>query len=349
LDKTNKAYAETSNEMQLYELLRQRQLSETTVLLTNEPYITYLYTGMKSLYLCSEEANVTQIEWLIDRYDADYIVIYRYQNQPPEARKQLNLLVRNPGITEIYSAPSIRLYEVSEDFVVGLISPPPLGLPELYDADTVILFNEMGGAIAHDSSYNDQAATLINNPSWGTQGQVHNIILNGIDQYATLPSMSLTGDRTYIAVVSPDFLETEDAMRYIFSFRAGAASYVQIGKGNNAEGNKIYFQQREGETAREAGISIGFAQNDIIVIVCTYDDTTKVGTLYINGVARATFTDGAAPLGSAIPQLGRYDAASGLYWKGWIGGVFAILPRAMEADEVSRVSEKLAILVGSSD
>lgn len=110
LDAENKAYAATSEELQVYELLRQQQLPETTVVLTNEPYIIYLYTGMKSLYLHSEKANVTQIEWLIDRYDVDYIVIYRYQNQPPEARSQLDLLARNPGITEIYSAPSIRFY-----------------------------------------------------------------------------------------------------------------------------------------------------------------------------------------------------------------------------------------------
>jgi hypothetical protein len=114
LDATNKAYAATSDELQVYELLRQQQLPETTVVLTNEPYITYLYTGMKSLYLHSEKANVTQIEWLIDRYDVDYVVIHNYQNQPPEARSQLDLLARNPGITEIYSALSIRLFNVTD-------------------------------------------------------------------------------------------------------------------------------------------------------------------------------------------------------------------------------------------
>ena len=311
LDETNKTYAETSEELQLHELLRQRQLPETTVLLTNNPYITYLYTGMESLYLRSEEANVTQIEWLIVRYDVDYIVIYCYQNHPPEARSQLNLLARNPGITVIYSAPSIRLYEVT-DFVVGYI--PPLGLPELYDADTAILFNEMGGAIANDLSYNDHAATLINTPSWGTQGRVHKIILNGIDQYATLPSMSMTGDRTYIVVVSPDFLESEDAARYIFAFRVSATNCVQIGKLDNAGGNLIAFQQRgEGVSGKQAGVLAGFAQNDTIVIVCTYDDTTKVGTLYINGTARDTFTGGANPIGSAALQLGRYNESFGGY------------------------------------
>jgi len=338
LDSTNKAYAATSEELQVYELLRQQQLPETTVVLTNEPYIIYRYTGMKSLYLHSEKANVTQIEWLIDRYDVDYIVIYCYQNQPPEARSQLNLLARNPGITEIYSAPSIRLYNVT-DFVVGYIPPPPLGLPGLYDADTAILFNEMGGAIAKDSSYNHEAATLVNNPSWGTQGRVHKIILNGIDQYATLPSMSMTGDMTYIVVVSPDFLESEDAYRYIFAFRVGATDYVQVGKGANAEGNKIVFQQRGGGGgSKEAGQAIGFDQND----------TTKVGTFYINGTARYTFTGGASPVGSAALQLGRYDETLGGYWKGWLGP-FVMLHRAMEADEVARISEKLATLVGSSD
>ena len=348
LDETNKSYAETSDEVQVHEWLRQQQLPEKTVVLTNEPYIIYLRTGLKSLYLHSKEANSTQIEWLIDRYDVDYIVIYLYHNQPLEARSQLDLLAKNPGITEIHFGQSIRLYEVG-DFITGYVPPPPLELIELLDADIAILFNEMSGAIATDSSFSDKTAILVNNPTWRTQGQLCGITLNGTNQYGTLPSVSMTGDRTYAMVVSPDFLESEDTSRYLFSFRVSATNYVQVGKGNNAEDNEIMFQQRgNGGDGQQAGQAIGFDQNDIIVIVCTYDDITKVGTLYINGAARDTFTNGASLVGASALQLGRYDESFGGYWKGWLGP-FVILPRVMEADEVARISEKLITLVGSSD
>lgn len=344
LDATNKTYAATNDELRVSELLKQ-QNPETTVLLTNEPFVTYIFTGLKSLYLHSEKTNITQLEWLINRYNVSYVVIYRYDEQPPDACLQLDLLKKNPGVDEIYLSQKILVFNVT-CFVTDYVPPSPLGLSNV---DIAILFEEMEGSIAKDSSNNDKIATLFNDPSWGTQGKVNKIVLNGIDQYATLPDMFMAGNKTYIAVVSPNFLESEDTYRYIFTFRASSTNYVQLGKGNNAENNTIYFQQRgSGSSGKQAATTMGFNQNDVLVIVCTYDDTTGLGSLYVNGVVQANFTSGKSPVGSAVLQMGRYDISTEGYWKGWIGP-FIILSYTMNADQVAGISENLTALMNPSD
>lgn len=224
--------------------------------------------------------------------------------------------------------------------------PTSLGLPEFYRASVVIPFSEQWGVTANDISRSGEAATLVHAPVWGTQGQLYKITLDGANDYATLPSTTMGGSRTYIIAASPDFLETENALRYLFAFRVSATNYVQIGKTNNAGANAIVFEQRGGGGgALSATSTIGFAQNDTIIIICTFNTATGAGILYVNGVQRATFAGGLAPVGSAVPQLGRYDAGSGFYWLGWVGP-FGILPRVMPPIEVQRVSEKIANLVG---
>jgi len=111
LDNTNKQYAATSDELQVAYLLKQQKPG--TVLLTNEPLITYLQTGLPSMYLQSEKANVTQIEWLINRYNASYIVIYKYQLQPLDAQSQFNLLIASNRAVLAYSSADIRLINVT--------------------------------------------------------------------------------------------------------------------------------------------------------------------------------------------------------------------------------------------
>lgn len=111
LDSTNRMYAVTNDEIQVANLLKQQ--SSQTVLLTNEPLITYLHTGLASMYLHSDQTNVTQIEWLIGRYNVSYVVIYNYENLTQDSRLQFDLLTNKPNVKLIYSSQEIHLFNVT--------------------------------------------------------------------------------------------------------------------------------------------------------------------------------------------------------------------------------------------
>jgi hypothetical protein len=341
----NKPNAETSAEIQFHEWLRQQNLSRAAVVLTNAPHVLYLRTGLKSLYLDSTSANSTQIEWLIDRYNVDYIAIYNYNFQPLEALLQLERILSSPAITETYSTQSIRFYEVGE-YSAEYVPPP--GWPELYDADIAILFNGINRATVYDSSQYRNPATLFNNPAWETQGQAHKIILNGINQYAKIPSVNMSGNRTIIVVASPDFAESDIIDGYIFNFFVNASNYISLIKMDKANNNDFWWihQSDSGGYAKVAK-NFNFSQNDIMTFVLTYDDNSNVGIMYLNGVEVGRFTGGGSVVGTGTLYLG-CSVGPFSFWKGWIGGVFASLPRAMNASEVAVISEKVATIASSS-
>ena len=110
----NLPMAETSEEMHFHAWVRAQNLPSETIVLTNAPHVLFLRTGLASLYLYSDDANSTQIEWLIDRYTVNYIALYHYSSIEPSSLSQLNEVLTDRNITELYSSQNIRFYRIDE-------------------------------------------------------------------------------------------------------------------------------------------------------------------------------------------------------------------------------------------
>ena len=104
------SHAETAEFVHFHEWLREQNAPEEAVVLTNDPYTTYLASGLKSLHVQTEEADLELLTWLVDRYDAYYIVVYWFPTHPETARQAFLQLGDGTNAVEIYSSANIRCY-----------------------------------------------------------------------------------------------------------------------------------------------------------------------------------------------------------------------------------------------
>jgi len=210
------------------------------------------------------------------------------------------------------------------------------------------------GEQAHDISGSGDNGVILNSPTWGTVPATGwgRLTLNGTSQYIRHPAGGRTddivanGDRTWIAVVSPDFLESEDENRVVFFWFYDNDNRVYLQKLNNAGGNVFIFRQIGQATSQQATKLLGFAQNDILIFMCTYNDTTKVGRLYCNGQLQASFSGGDSPAANAgAYAVGRHVESADYHWKGDVL-LAGKLPLCLSEADVARFSRTLATLVG---
>lgn len=230
-----------------------------------------------------------------------------------------------------------------------LSDAPVLSLPSLAGAEILLSSKEPGiGSYLTDISGHYRSAVLTGAPTWGTQAQLGKLTFDGTTQYGNTPTgkVRCDGDRTWIVVCSPNFLESENAVRTIFKTGASITSYMSMSKRDNASNNVMWFMVSDGTNSINAGAALGFAQNDILVLVGTFHVSTGVGKLYHQGrlVNSATNANISMPVTATELFFGRHTGASE-YWKGDIM-LAAQLPRLLDDVEVGKLSATLLKLGG---
>jgi len=225
---------------------------------------------------------------------------------------------------------------------------PQLELSSFNKADIIVPFIQgaaQQGTWAYDYSNYGNHLTLLNNPTWGSLGRLGKVTFNGTTQYSTTPNITLSGSRTFVMVVSPDFLETENVQRQLVGWAFNANNNFQIHKTSNAGGNIVRAVYTGGGVVKAAGIALGFAQNEVLVLIFTYNDTTRVGTFYSKGISKGSFSD-ATTIEAGASLLSVYAYVDGsLNWKG-SGALFAQMPYALTSREVRQLTKELAYLAG---
>jgi hypothetical protein len=226
-----------------------------------------------------------------------------------------------------------------------------ISISSLVNADIKMPFLDGVGIQSKDLSGNFHNALLINTPTWGTSNQLGNLILNGTNQGATIPDVSVGGNRTFIVVTTPNFAESEDAYRYLFDIQIDANNRVNVLKFNNGGNNIISFDYKGGGSEKTANAILGFTQNENMVLIFTYNDTTKIGNFYYKGNIVATFT-GATTISSTIGILNLGSsyagAGAGSTWKGGLK-LFVSLPRCIGTNEAFDLTKQLSRLAGTDN
>lgn len=240
--------------------------------------------------------------------------------------------------------PNNRDVRISELWEPGI----KVNIPSLLKAEVELPMKDAIGNYLSDVSGHYHNVLLENSPTWGTQGQLGKLTFNGTTQSGiSKASVPLNGDRTWIVVCSPNFLESEDATRTALGCGIQATSiYAQISKRNNASSNVVWFMVSDGTHSINAGAALGFAQNGILVLIGTFKASTGQAFLYANGSLRGAATDAAMSMPATLYPLFLAQAIStGEKWKGDIMFV-AQLPRYVEDVEAAEISSILLKLPG---
>jgi hypothetical protein len=226
--------------------------------------------------------------------------------------------------------------------------------PLVRDADIIFPFAIGQGDRVMDISGNGQLGYLYNAPTWGTIAETGwgKLTLDGVDQYIRVPKSGWTnnvnadGDRTWIVVVSPNFLESEDATRTIFFWEEPVNThYVYLIKYGASLSNQVRFGIKSA-VAIYADALLGFDQNEILILVATFNSATGVAKFYYDGKLVAQVSGGESPTTTAGKlTLGIYYNETDYRWLGDFH-FFALLPRVLNDNEVREVSKQLARLMG---
>ncbi len=203
-----------------------------------------------------------------------------------------------------------------------------------------------------DISGNGNNLFLYNSPTWGTTPITGwgKVTFNGVNQAGKFPPTGydnlnvynrMSGSRTWIAVISPNFNENENANRTIFAWEVNGNNKVELLKQNNAGGDNVTFNYIGVGTSKSATAHLGFTLGNIIVLIATFNDSTGDGKLYSNGIEVASFSGGVSPnTSTAITYFGQ---GSG-YWKG-DAMLWRMLPRPVSTNEALEISNRLLSVI----
>lgn len=152
------------------------------------------------------------------------------------------------------------------------------------------------------------------------------------------------GSRTYFFVVTPNFLETENVEREIFhSWTSDGNNEIEIRKDDNAAANVVYVYWKGAGTARTASATLGFAQNEIMIIAAV----AEVGgylKLYYQGRLVSTSPVGVVGFsGNATTTRVGSDRAGNRKFKGTFLRMVDV-PYAMTDSQVMTTTEELAAI-----
>lgn len=223
-----------------------------------------------------------------------------------------------------------------------------ISIPSLANADIKIPFLDGVGTHAKDLSGKFNNALLVGTPTWGTLGQLGCLTLNGSTQGGTIPNVSITGSRTFIVVTNPNFTEAEAAWHYLFDIQTDANNRINCIKYDGA-GGKVEFSYKGAGSLKDCSAVLSFTQNEDMVLILAYNDTTKRKDLYYKGVSVANFTSATtatSTLGTLCLGTSYAGAGTGAEWKGNLK-LFVSLPRCVGPLEALDLTKQLSRMAGT--
>ncbi|WKZ29718.1 MAG: DUF2341 domain-containing protein [Candidatus Dojkabacteria bacterium] len=180
-------------------------------------------------------------------------------------------------------------------------------------------FDEKTGATANDSSGNNLNATLFNttNANWVLSKVGNGLILNGTDQYATVPNNVLLNSADFTISAWIKTTQTSNGRVIVKESNTnGSQRYalgINVGSANKAE---IRF---DGTGANVATSTTDVNDGQWHHIVGTFSDTNNRLRIYVDGRLEAQTTTSQTPQASSGElQIGRFDAEFGHYFNGAI-------------------------------
>jgi len=215
--------------------------------------------------------------------------------------------------------------------LVPALSPITNGLVAWYKLD------EISGTNASDSSGNNKTGTLVNGPLWGTGMVGGAVVLDGGDDYVSLPT-GLMSSITNFSICAWVRLDANNGWNRIFDFGTGTSNYMFLSP--NAGGGPLRYaitttsngseQTLDGPSALPTG---GWQH-----VAVTLSGTT--GKLYVNNAlvrTNASMTLNPSSLGSTNQNyIGKSQFGSDPLFDGKIDD-FRIYNRVLSASELSQI------------
>ena len=201
------------------------------------------------------------------------------------------------------------------------------------------------GTSATDASTNGNTGTLTNGPTW-TTGQIGGAVsFDGTDDYITEAGSSLYKFTSSFAF-GGWFKSTgnQDSVP-VAGFDSGSSDRYNLVIDNaGAESFQCNVRLTGGQIG--AMLTTTVVTGDWYHLYCSYDDSLKVMTLYINGTKVAASSTGSGSLtdgGSGLQKfaIGRSNGSSYTYWTGIIDEV-RLYNRSLSAEEIAKLYQSTA-------
>jgi len=147
------------------------------------------------------------------------------------------------------------------------------------------------GSKWYDVSGNNNSGSLVNRPTY-TSSYSGSIVFDGLNEYVSLSSQTAIFSNSSFTIslwIYPGSLGVEDGARVVFS---------SIGPGPNYNSKAVFIKLEYGSVLifgfynDDLTEIIGWVPNTWQNIVCTYNYTTDTSTIYLNGVLKATGSNG---------------------------------------------------------
>ena len=242
---------------------------------------------------------------------------------------------------------------IQDDAILRMASSLGSIMINVNNAQNIIwTFAEGSGTKINDISGSLISGTTINTQTWGTipstgWGKMKLIAANydGIVSPHTGVDLIIKaeGNQTWIIVMSLNATLPDNNARALFWWEVSSATYINITK---TASDAVSFSYTIGGITNTATSSASIIENIPMIFIGTYNKTSSVGTLYMNGRNMSSFTSD-SPSSSNVGKMfiGRTPSNTEL----WNGDVmfFAKLNRVMDLQEVETTSKTLATLVGT--
>lgn len=204
-------------------------------------------------------------------------------------------------------------------------------------------FDDGSGATATDSSGNGNNGTLINTPSWITNGKISGALsLNGTNQsvqVADAASLRMATSFTIAAWVKPDAVPGSGGRAYIIDKEAAVGTNYELDLengyfGTGGPGFVFNFNSTGCCDDHNARYVMAVNTGTWYHVAGVYDSTAATQTLYVNGTAVATNSVAGLPPQSGSGNLLYFgEQLGGNYLTGTIDEI-KIYSRALSASEI---------------
>ena len=201
------------------------------------------------------------------------------------------------------------------------------------------------GTSATDASTNGNTGTLTNGPTW-TTGQIGGAVsFDGTDDYITEAGSSLYKFTSSFAFGGWFQPLADNDSREIAGFDSGSSNRYALNI-DNAGVESFGCRVRLTGGLLTATFTTTVVTGSWYNLYCSYDDSLKVVTLYVNGVKSATSSTGSGTLtdgGTGLQKflVGRSTVSSPQYWLSTIDEV-RIYNRSLYPEEVAKLYKMTA-------
>ncbi len=190
-------------------------------------------------------------------------------------------------------------------------------------------FNESSGTVAHDSSGNNNAATLVQGATWLPGHYNGGLALSGSPQLIVpdSPSLDLSGSFTLTAWINPASLNGYQSILLKEDPSAGGCGYWLQTVGGGLSGGFYY-----GSGCREHTVNFAFQTGSWYHVAVVLDAAASTYSMYVNGTLLNSEPEGAVPQpNNQSLMIGR--SFYGEYWNGMLDEV-RVYNRALGAGEI---------------